>query len=105
MKAMSYKTRMNGGVESSGIFESASSIVPAKRQNEDQGGSKEAVEGRPPAKKNTDMSNSYRTLDRESEPNGLDRVRQVMLMIALTPSSRWEPCALCGLRNYVASSL
>lgn len=67
---MSDKTRMNGSGESSG------GIVPAKRQNEDQGGSKEAVEGRPPAKKNVEQSNSYRTLSRENEPNGLERVRQ-----------------------------
>ena len=34
------------------------------------------MEGRPLAKKNTDMPNSCRTLDRESESSGLDRVRQ-----------------------------
>lgn len=67
---MSDKTRMNGSGESSG------GIVPAKQPNEDQGGLKEAAEGRPPAKKNTEQSNSYRTQSRESESSGLDRVRQ-----------------------------
>jgi len=67
---MSYKTRMNGGGESSG------GIVPAKQRNEDQGGSKEAVEGRPPAKKNAEEPNSRRTQSRTSEPSGLDRVRE-----------------------------
>jgi hypothetical protein len=43
---MSYKTHMHGGRESS------SSIVPAKRSNEGQGGPKEIVEGRLLAKEN-----------------------------------------------------
>ena len=67
---MSYKTRMNGNGESSG------GVVPAKQPNEDLGRSKEAVEERPPAKKNTEQSNSYRTQSRESESSGLERVRQ-----------------------------
>jgi group II intron reverse transcriptase/maturase len=67
---MSYKTRMNSSGESSG------GVVPAKQPNEDQGGWKEAVEGRPPAKKNTEQSNSNRTQSRGSETSGLERVRQ-----------------------------
>lgn len=69
-KVMSHKFRMNGSGESSG------GIVPAKQPNESQGGPKEAVEGRPLAKKNMEQPNSYRTQKRESEPSGLDRVRQ-----------------------------
>ncbi len=67
---MSYKTRVNEGGESSG------GIVPAKQPNEGRGGPKEAVEGRPLAKENADELNSCRTQSRESEPNGLDRVRE-----------------------------
>src|SRR6266496_6140483 len=67
---MSYKTRMN----SSG--ESYSDIVPAKQPNEDQGRSKEVVEGRTLTKENMEEPNSYRTQSRESESSGLDRVRQ-----------------------------
>ena len=67
---MSYKTRMNVEGESSG------GIVPTKRQNEDQGGSQEAVEGRPPAKKNVEESNSCRPQRRASESSRLDRVRE-----------------------------
>ena len=67
---MSYKAQMNGGGES------YSGIVPAKRSNEGRGGPKEIVEGRPLTKENTEEPNSYRTPSRESEPNGLDRVRQ-----------------------------
>ena len=66
---MSYKTQMNGGGESSG------GIVPTKRLNKDLGRSKEAVESRPLAKENAEEPYSYRTLSRESEPGGLDRVR------------------------------
>ena len=67
---MSYKAQMNGGGES------YSGIVPAKRSNEGRGGPKEIAEGRPLTKENTEEPNSYRTPSRESEPNGLDRVRQ-----------------------------
>ena len=67
---MSYKAQMNGGGES------YSGIVPAKRSNEGRGGPKEIVEGRPLTKENTEEPNSYRTQSRESEPSGLDRVRQ-----------------------------
>lgn len=45
-KAMSYKTRMNGGGESH------SGVVPTKQPNESQGGPQEAVEGRPLTKEN-----------------------------------------------------
>ena len=67
---MSYKTQMNGGGESSG------GVVPAKQQNEGLGRPKEAVEERPPARENMEEPNSCRTQSRESEPNGLDRVRE-----------------------------
>ena len=67
---MSNKTQMHGGGESSG------GIVPTKRLNEDQGGSKEAVEGRPLAKENMEQSNQCRTQGRESGHSGLDRVRE-----------------------------
>ena len=67
---MSYTTRMHEDGESSG------GIVPAKQPNEGRGGPKEAVEERPLAKENAEQSNSYRTLSRESEPSGLDRVRE-----------------------------
>jgi len=67
---MSDKSQMNGNGESS------EGVVPAKQPNEDQGGSKEAVEGRPEAKKNTDKPNSGQTQSRESESSGLARVRQ-----------------------------
>jgi len=67
---MSYKTQMNGGGESYGA------IVPAKQPNEGQGGPQEVVEGRALAKENLEKSNSCRTQSRESEPSGLDRVRE-----------------------------
>lgn len=67
---MSYKTQMNGGGES------YRGIVPAKQPNEGQGGPKEVVEGRPLTEENMEEPNSCRTLSRESESNGLDRVRQ-----------------------------
>ncbi len=67
---MSYKAQRNGGGES------YSGIVPAKRSNEGRGGPKETVEGRPLTKENMEEPNSYRTQRRESEPSGLDRVRQ-----------------------------
>jgi len=67
---MSDKAHMHGGGES------YSGIVPSKQPNEDQGGSQEVVEGRPLTKENMGEPNSCRTPSRESEPNGLDRVRE-----------------------------
>lgn len=67
---MSDKAHMHGGGES------YSGIVPAKQPNEGQGGPQEVVEGRPLTKENAEELNSRRTPRRESEPNGLDRVRQ-----------------------------
>jgi group II intron reverse transcriptase/maturase len=67
---MSYKTRMHGSGESH------SGIIPAKQPNEDLGRSKEAVEERPLTEENMEEPDSYRTPSRESEPNGLDRVRE-----------------------------
>jgi RNA-directed DNA polymerase len=69
-KATSYKTQMHGDGES------YSGIVPRKQPNESQGGPQEAVEERPLTKENMGEPNSCRTLDRESESSGLDRVRQ-----------------------------
>lgn len=69
-KVMSYKARMNGGGES------YSGVVPAKQPNEDLGRSQEAVEERPLTEENAGQPNSCRTQSRESEPSGLDRVRQ-----------------------------
>jgi hypothetical protein len=92
---MSYKAQMNGGGESSG------GIVPTKRQNEDQGRSKEAVEGRPLAKENMGKPNSCRTPSRESGLNGLDRVRQAAVRLTLlsevgTVCVRSASTGLCG---------
>lgn len=67
---MSYKARMHGGGES------YSGIVVTKQPNAGQGGPKEVVERRPLTEENMDELNSCRTQCRESEPNGLDRVRQ-----------------------------
>ncbi len=67
---MSYKSRMNGGEES------YSGVVPAKQPNEGLGGPKEAAEERPLTEENMEEPNLCRTQSRESEPNGLDRVRQ-----------------------------
>ncbi len=67
---MSHKAQMNGGGES------YSGIVPAKQPNESLGRPQEAVEGRPLTKENMEQLNLCRTPSRESEPNGLDRVRQ-----------------------------
>jgi hypothetical protein len=92
---MSYKAQMNGGGESSG------GIVPTKRQNEDQGRSKEAVEGRPLAKENMGKPNSCRTPSRESGLNGLDRVRLAAVRLTLlsevgTVCVRSASTGLCG---------
>jgi group II intron reverse transcriptase/maturase len=67
---MSYKAQTHGGGES------YSGIVPAKQPNEGLGGPKEAVEGRPLTKENTEEPNPCRTQSRESGPSGLDRVRE-----------------------------
>ena len=56
---MSYKTHANGSRESH------SGIVPTKQPNESQGGPKEAVEGRPLTKENTDKPNPF--LDTEPQ--------------------------------------
>lgn len=67
---MSYKAQKHGGGESH------SGIVPARRPNEGKGRPQEVVEGRPLIKENMGEPDSYRTPSRESEPSGLDRVRQ-----------------------------
>ena len=61
---------MNGGGES------YSGTVPTKQPNEGRGGPKEVVEERPLTEENMEEPNLCRTQSRESEPNGLDRVRQ-----------------------------
>jgi group II intron reverse transcriptase/maturase len=50
--------------------------TPAKQPNESQGRQQEAVEERPLTKENMEEPNLCRTQSRESEPNGLDRVRE-----------------------------
>ena len=55
---------------------SYSGVLPAKRSNEGMGRPKEIVEGRPLTKENMEEPNSRQTQSRESEPSGLDRVRQ-----------------------------
>jgi hypothetical protein len=67
---MSYKAQINGSGES------YSGVVPTKQPNEGQGGRQEVAEGRPLTKENMEEPNSCRTQSRESEPNGLDRVRE-----------------------------
>lgn len=67
---MSDKSHVNGGGESN------SGVVAAKQPNESLGGPQEVVERRPLTKENRGQSNSGRTQNRESEPSGLDRVRQ-----------------------------
>lgn len=73
---MSYKTRMNGDFLCFSAGESSGGVVPAKQPNEGRGRPKEAVEGRPPARENMEEPNSCRTQSRESESQGLDRVRE-----------------------------
>jgi len=59
-----------------GSGESYSGIVPTKQPNEGLGRPQEAAEGRPLTKENMGEPNLCRTPSRESEPSGLDRVRQ-----------------------------
>ena len=77
-KAMSYKTHVNDRRESYGgnALITLAPVLPMKRSNESQGGPKEIVEERPPAKENAEESNPCRTQSRESGTSGLDRVRQ-----------------------------
>jgi hypothetical protein len=95
---MSYKAHMHGGRESSG------GIVLTKRSNEGQGGPQETVEGRPLAKGQVQQS--------IPAPDTVpDKWANTWLSGGATRpmprrgAPRWEPCALCGLQNYVASSL
>jgi hypothetical protein len=92
---MSYKAQMYGGGESSG------GIVPAKRSNEGQGGPQEIVEGRPPAKENSDQSDPHRTQCRTSgPPYGWDGCAKRRSFRCHDP--RWEPCALGALARFCA---
>jgi hypothetical protein len=61
---MSGKSLMHGGEESYG------GIVPAKQPNESEETPEEVVEGRPPAKENTQEPNLCRTPRRENGPTG-----------------------------------
>src|SRR5215471_2142412 len=61
---------MNGPEKSDGC------IVPTKLPNDAGSPAKEAVEGRRPAKGNTDEQNARRTQSRISAPSALDRVRE-----------------------------
>ena len=67
---MSYKTHMHGDGES------YSGIVPTKQPNKSGRPPAEAVEERTLTKENTDQPNLGRPQNRESRPNGLDRVRE-----------------------------
>ncbi len=69
-KATSHKPDTRAGEES------YRGIVLAKPPNEGPGGPKEAGEGRPRTKENTEEPNLGRIPSRGSESNGLDRVRQ-----------------------------
>jgi group II intron reverse transcriptase/maturase len=70
-KAMSNKTTMHSNGES------YSGVVPTKQPNKSGKPQAEVVEERPLAKENTEQTNQYRTQNRESWPNGLERVREV----------------------------
>jgi len=59
-----------------GDRESHNGIVPTKRSNEGQGGTKEIVEGRLLTKENAEEPNPHRTRSWESGPSGLDRIRE-----------------------------
>ena len=67
---MSYKAHMSGGGES------YSGVIPAKQPNKGGRPPAEVVEGRTLTKENTDQPNLGRPQNRESRPNGLDRVRE-----------------------------
>ena len=67
---MSYKAHMNGGGES------YSGVIPAKQLNKSGRPPAEAVEERPLTEENMDQPNLGRTQNRESRPNGLERVRE-----------------------------
>lgn len=67
---MSPKPAMHGPQKSDGP------IVPAKLPNKVASATAEGVEGRGPAKGNTDPQNAPRTQSRTSAPSALDRVRQ-----------------------------
>jgi RNA-directed DNA polymerase len=67
---MSDKTHMHGGGES------YSGIVATKQPNKSGQPRAEVVERRPLTKENTPEPNLNRTLSRENEPSGLERVRE-----------------------------
>jgi RNA-directed DNA polymerase len=69
---MSFKPTMHGPQKSDGL------VVPTKSPNKAATAATEAVEGRSPAKGNTNQQNALRTQSREVRaPSALDRVREV----------------------------
>ena len=60
-----------------GRGKSDGSEVPTKSPNKASEGAAEAVEGRGPAKGNTDQQNALRTQSRVGAPSALDRVREI----------------------------
>ena len=96
---MSHKSSMHGGGESSDC------IVPAKCANKGGEPSAERMEGRRSAKEILEYwadaghrARQYRQLQYVGSACGPGTGRACL-------SPRWEPCALCGPDNYVASSL
>jgi hypothetical protein len=67
---------MSGKSFVNGDGESCSGVLPTKQPNKSETSPAEDVEGRPLAKGNTQEPDSCRTPRRESEPNGLARVRE-----------------------------
>jgi len=68
---MSLKPTMNGPQKSDGL------VVPTKPSNKAANAAAETVEGRSPAKGNTDQQNASRTQSRKvGAPSALDRVRE-----------------------------
>ena len=95
MKAKSYKTQMYGDGESSG------GIVPAKRSKEGLGGLQEIVEGRLPAKENSNQSIPAPDSEPDEWANhGWGRVRRSVTGPRHYP--RWEPCALGAPARFCA---
>jgi RNA-directed DNA polymerase len=69
---MSFKPTMHGPQKSDGL------VVPTKSPNKAATAATEAVEGRSPAKGNTNQQNALRTQSRDVRaPSALDRVREV----------------------------
>ena len=92
---MSYKTHMNGSRESSG------GVVLTKRLNAGQGGPKETVEGRLPAKENVaQLLPALDTVPDEWANHGWAACARGMSPRRADP--RWEPCALVARARFCA---